>query len=105
MMLNLLRDLIRHKAYANAVMLSAIRQYDTAAIDPELHKLLHHILLANRYWLLLILGLPFQAEAESQVPESLGAIAIQYRETHEQEFEWISKVKDIDLERTLESPF
>jgi uncharacterized damage-inducible protein DinB len=103
MMLNLLKDLIRHKAYANAAMLRAIRQYDKAANDLELQKLLHHILLANRYWLLLILGLPFQAE--SQIPESLGAIAVRYRETHEQEFEWISRLQEDDLERRLESPF
>ncbi len=104
-MLILLRDLIRHKAYANAAMLRSIRQYDTAANDLELLKLLHHILLANHYWLLLILGLPFQAERESQIPESLDAIAIRYRETHEQEFEWITRIQDDDMERKLESPF
>jgi hypothetical protein len=50
-MIDLLHDLIRHKAYAN-------RRHEPAAQDPELRKLLHHIILADRFWLLLTLGVP-----------------------------------------------
>lgn len=49
----MLRDLIHHKGYANASLLKAIRQHEPAAQDPELRKLLHHITLANRFWLRL----------------------------------------------------
>lgn len=41
----MLQDLIHHNGYANASLLKAIRQHETAAQDPELWKLLHHILL------------------------------------------------------------
>jgi hypothetical protein len=44
-MLEMMRDLIAHKAHANAALLNAIRQNGTAAADPELWELLHHILL------------------------------------------------------------
>jgi uncharacterized damage-inducible protein DinB len=104
-MLVMLQDLILHKEYANASLLKAIRQHETAAQDLELRKLLHHIILANRFWLLLCLGLPFVVEEESRIPESLEAIAAQYRETHAQELEWFSQVREPDLERILESPF
>jgi uncharacterized damage-inducible protein DinB len=104
-MLVMLQDLIHHKWYANASMIKAIRGSETAAQDVELQKILHHILLANRYWLLLSLGLPFVVEEESRIPDSLDAIAAQYRGTQEQEMKWISQVQEPDLARILESPF
>ncbi|HEU0172715.1 MAG TPA: DinB family protein [Blastocatellia bacterium] len=104
-MLVMLRDLIYHKGYANASLLKAVRQHETAAQDPELWKLLHHIILANRFWLRLSLGLPFVVEEESRTPESLEAIVAQYRETHEQEMEWLAQVQEPELARVLETPF
>jgi uncharacterized damage-inducible protein DinB len=86
-------------------MIKAIRGHETAAQDVELLKILHHILLANRYWLLLSLGLPFVIEEESRIPESLEAIAARYRGTHEQEMKWISQVQEPDLAHVLESSF
>ena len=104
-MLVMLQELIHHKGYANASLLKAIRQHEAAAQDPELQKLLHHIILANRFWLKLSLGLPFVVEEESRTPESLEAIAAQYRETHKQETEWLAQVKEPELERILETPY
>jgi uncharacterized damage-inducible protein DinB len=101
----MLQDLIYHKWYANASLIKAIRGHEPAAQDPELRKNFHHILLANRYWLLLSLGLPFVVEEESKIPESIETIAAQYRGTHEQEMKWISQIQEPDLARILESPF
>lgn len=104
-MLAMLRDLIKHKGHANAALLKAIRQHEPASKDEELRKLLHHILLANRFWFMLSAGRDFVLEKESRVPESLETLATQYRETHEQELAWISAIKESDLERRLETPF
>jgi uncharacterized damage-inducible protein DinB len=104
-MLALLQDLVRHKAFANAALLRAIRDHHVAAKDDELRRLLHHIILANRFWLALSLGVPFKREEESRMPESLGAIGEQYRETHAVELEWISGAQEADLTRKLETPF
>jgi uncharacterized damage-inducible protein DinB len=101
----MLQDLIHHKGYANASLLKAIRQHEPAAQDPELRKLLHHIILANRFWLRLSLGLQFVVEEESQTPESFEAVAERYRETHAQEMEWLAQVQEPDLARVLETPF
>ena len=70
-MLQMLRDLVDHKGHANAALLNAIRQNAAAAADPELRELLHHVLLANRFWLLAVLGLPFVLEDESRPADSL----------------------------------
>jgi uncharacterized damage-inducible protein DinB len=104
-MLVMLQELIHHKGYANASLVKAIRQNEAAAQDVELRKTLHHIILANWFWLLLILGLPFAVEEESRIPESLEAIAARYQDTHAQEMEWVSQVREPDLARVLETPF
>jgi len=103
-MLALLQDLISHKAFANAALLRATSRHEGAAHDGELRKLLHHVILANRFWLALCLGLPFRIEEESRIPASLEAIANRYRETHTLELEWMSGAQERDLARMLESP-
>src|SRR5712671_474482 len=104
-MLVLLQDLVRHKAFANASLLRAVRDHQAATRDDELRKLLHHVILANRFWVTLILGLSFRHEEESRLPESLEAIAEQDRETHALELEWISSAQEPDLARMLETVF
>jgi uncharacterized damage-inducible protein DinB len=101
----MLRDLILHKGYANASLLKAVRQHEAAAQDKDMMKLLHHILVSNRYWLSLITGFPFVLEQETQIPESLGILAEQYRETHVRQVAWIDQATESDLEVNLESPF
>lgn len=104
-MLAMLQDLARHKAYANAALLKAIRQHEEAAQDQELRKLLHHIILADRFWLHLSLGRPFAREEESRMPDSFEAIAARYQETHLLESEWISQAREPDLARMVKTPF
>jgi uncharacterized damage-inducible protein DinB len=103
-MLGMLRDLVAHKGYANAAMLNAIRQNDAAQLDPELLDLLHHILVANRFWLLTILGLPFVFETESCLSGSFDALIERYRSNQEQESTWLATATEADLARVLESP-
>ena len=51
-MLETLRDLVAHKGYANAAILQAIARSDAAQADEGLNSLLHHVLLATRFWML-----------------------------------------------------
>jgi uncharacterized damage-inducible protein DinB len=104
-MLTMLRDLVQHKWWANAAALKAIGEHDQASQDPELRKLLHHVILSNRFWFSLSLGRPFTLEEESKVPESLGGVAALYRDTQVEEHEWIFRLQESDLSRTLETPF
>ena len=104
-MLAMFRDLVGHKVLANAALLKAIREHEAAARDAELRTLLHHVILANRFWFSLMRGVSFQPEHESRVPDSLGEVAELYRNTHAQEFEWVSRIQEADLMRTIETPF
>jgi uncharacterized damage-inducible protein DinB len=103
-MLEMLRDLVAHKGYANAALLNAIRQNHTAASDPELLDLLHHILLANRFWLLTVLALPFVHEAEARPSPSFDALIQRYGSTQAQETAWLKTATEGDVARTLEDP-
>ncbi len=102
-MLSTIDDLVRHKWWANAVLFRAIEQHPPAADDEELRKMLHHILVSNRFWLLTILGHAFAREDEMQIPGNLGGIIERFKETERLESDWLSQASEQDLERTLET--
>jgi uncharacterized damage-inducible protein DinB len=101
-MLVLLRDLVAHKGHANAAFLRAVRQHDAAAADPAISDLLHHILLANRFWLLAIVGAPFVVDDEARPSASFDALIERYRAMQAQEEGWLGAATDADLGRRLE---
>ena len=103
-MLPLLRDLVAHKGYANAAMLTAIGDSAATAADPELVDLFHHVLVANRFWLLTVTGAPFVVEHEARPAGSLAELTDRYRETQQQETAWLAGASEDDLARWLESP-
>jgi uncharacterized damage-inducible protein DinB len=103
-MIALLRDLMQHKAHANAALLAAVARHDAAARDDQLRVLLHHILLANRFWVLTCLGQPFAAEEESRVPDSIDELAARCRATDAREAQWLGQATEDDLARAVESP-
>ena len=103
-MLAMLRDLVEHKGHANAALMSTIRENGAARSDPELWQLLHHVLVANRFWLLTILGLPFVIEEESRLSESFDELIQRYASTQERESAWLETATETDLDRILESP-
>ena len=102
-MLEMVRDLVSHNGHANAELLEAIRQNDGAVEDRELWDMLHHILVANRFWLLTILGLPFAVEQECRLSASFEALIERYRATHEQQSVWLAGATESDLARVLHS--
>jgi uncharacterized damage-inducible protein DinB len=97
-------DLFAHKGHADASMLTAILQRREAAADGQLRVLLHHMLVANRFWLLTILGEPFDAASETRVPDSLEPLIESFRATHECERGWVAGVTEESLTRVLEGP-
>jgi uncharacterized damage-inducible protein DinB len=104
-MLGMIRDLFAHQAYADASMLNAIARHEPAAGDPQLRTLLHHILVSHRFWIHLCQGLAFSVEEESVVPDTLGPILARYRETHDLDHDWLARIDESDLSRSLESSY
>ena len=102
-MLSIIEELMRHKWWANATLLRTIEQHPAAAEDEELRKMLNHILFSNRFWLLTILGQPFNREREMQTPAALAKIIERFDETQRLESEWLARAGESELERTLET--
>ena len=103
-MLQMLHDLIAHKGHADASMLAAIRANEATAADPEVRDLLAHVLLANRFWLATLRGLPFDLEVESRAGSDLDDIVARYRRTHLDESAWVAGLSEADLARMFDSP-
>jgi len=100
----MLRDLVGHKGHANAALLTAVRGNRAAAADPEVWELLHHILIANRFWLLSLLEQPFVLEQEARPAASFSGLVERYARTQSQEVEWLGTATAVDLERSLKNP-
>lgn len=96
-------DLIAHKGFADAALLNAITQHPAASTDASLRTLLHHMLVSNRFWMLSIVGEPFDIEVETRVPESLDALSAGFRTTHARETEWLAVARDDAFAQALES--
>jgi uncharacterized damage-inducible protein DinB len=99
----MLRALVDHKGDANAALLNAIRENAAAASDPELRELLHHVLLANRFWLLSVLEQPFVVDEESRPALSLESMIERYARTQAQEAAWLETAAEADLDQIRES--
>ena len=103
-MLSLLRDLLAHKGQANATLLAAIRRSEAASLDTDLLELLHHILIANRFWICAVRQAPFTAARETSVPRALGSLRDAFRVTHDEERTWISAATEQDCAAKLTDP-
>jgi uncharacterized damage-inducible protein DinB len=103
-MLEMLRDLVAHKGHADAALLRAVGRHDAAASDPAIWELLHHVLLANRFWLLAILEQPFHLEDEARLSDAFDALVERYARTQAQESAWLERATEADLARSLTGP-
>ena len=100
-MLGLLRDLIAHKGHENAALLAAVRRSEAALLDVELVELLHHILIANRFWICAVRRVPFIAAREVNVPRSLVSLLDAFKTTQDEELAWIGAATEEDCAETL----
>ena len=103
-MRDLVADLITHKHHANAALLEAIGQNQAAAADEAVLELLHHVLIANRFWLQTVCGEPFVHEQESRRSPSFEDLAARYSRLQVEESTWLATAVTADLHQTLESP-
>lgn len=103
-MLDMLRDLVAHKGYANASLLSSVQRSNEAAQDREVCELLHHVLISNRFWTSSILGLPFNVEDEVRSSRTLGELVDGFRSTQDLETAWLERATEADLQGTIEDP-
>lgn len=103
-MLSLLRDLVAHKGHANAALLGAVRRNEGAAVDPDLMDLLHHILIANRFWITAVRRVPFIEAREAIASRTLASLVDAFRATQEEESVWLAAATEEECGATLTHP-
>lgn len=103
-MLSLLRDLVAHKGHANAALLAAVRRNEAAAADAELIDLLHHILIANRFWINAVQRVPFIEAQEANVSRTIAALIDAFRATQDEEAAWMAAATEEGCAVTLTHP-
>jgi hypothetical protein len=95
----LIADLVRHKWYANAKILTAIRLYETAAQDRKLHEIFQYSLFMNRRYMFLAMNRHFNRDEElAGFHSALDPLIARYRETAALEMEWLSSLAENQLE-------
>jgi uncharacterized damage-inducible protein DinB len=101
-LLAMVRDLVAHKGHANASFLGAVRQNERAAADIEILEALHHILVANRFWISTIRRVPFLFDQEMGAPRSCDALVEAFKKTQEEETAWLTAATEADCAAILE---
>jgi uncharacterized damage-inducible protein DinB len=100
-MLAMLRDLVAHKGHANAALLDAVRENAAARADGELWDLFHHVLIADRFWVLAILARPFVHGDEARPSVSFDALVERHAATQALLAAWLASAAEDDLARVL----
>ena len=78
-----------------------MRRSEAALLDVELVELLHHILIANRFWICAVRRVPFIAAREVNVPRSLVSLLDAFKTTQDEELAWIGAATEEDCAETL----
>ncbi len=100
----MIRDLVSHKGYANAALLSAVAKAPAATADAEISGLLHHVLVANRFWALSVAGKEFPADEALRSPRALSWLVDGFREVQALEETWLSHATEADVAKHVEGP-
>lgn len=103
-MVGMLHDLVLHKGYANATLLAGVAQSPAASGDVEVTELLHHVLVANRFWALSIAGEPFVVDEEVRSPRTLPSLVGGFRAVQALEEAWLAQATDTDLVKYVTGP-
>jgi uncharacterized damage-inducible protein DinB len=91
-MLDMIRALYHHMAWADTQMLAAVGVHAPAAEDEELRRTLHHIVGVQRFFLSRFLKRGFDVESETRIPSSMASLELLFRETHAEELAYIDTV-------------
>lgn len=103
-MIAMLRDLVLHKGYANSALLSAAVQSPAVRGDAEIAQLLHHVLVANRFWAFSVAGEEFRADEELRSARQLASLVEGFRGVQTLEEAWLAQATEADVTRHVAGP-
>ena len=103
-MIELIQYLFAHMAWADNTLLKAVASQEGAYGDEELRKLLHHILIVQRYFLSLFRQSAFDPERERQIPDTIEEMMRRFEEAHADGAAYTAALTETELSRSLNFP-
>ncbi len=103
-MLALLRDVFAYQAWADAEVIRRIEATPTAKADAELQKLLHHIYVVYRFFLLSVQGEP-PTQEELMKELSFGEVREGLQKIHRLADGFLPKIRESRLRDKVEVPW
>jgi uncharacterized damage-inducible protein DinB len=103
-MVSTIRNLLAYQEWADAAILRAVRDCAAAAEDETLCKGLHHTLGVQKFFLSLLLDVPFDVQKEMQPPKNVPELEERFREAHTQAAALASRLDEAALERQVDLP-
>ncbi len=100
----ILLSLFEHQFWADASLLKTVAAQPGAWQDAELRGMLHHILMVQYFFPVLILGLPFDSQRQMGESESLDELAQHFGKAQELQKQMLSTLGPESLLRVLEIP-
>ena len=104
-MLDMIRSLYAHQAWADASLIGAIRKHEEAARDETLRKTLHHIVVVQRAFLSLFLKEPFDYAGEMRTPEATQEVERLFREIQVRQMAFLDHLQEADLSQPFDMPY
>jgi uncharacterized damage-inducible protein DinB len=104
-MLEMIRLLFQHQAWADAAVFKAMHAHENAVEDEKLRAALHHIVLVQRFFLALFLKRPFDIPKEQQAPGALADLERLFREAQMEELAYVQKLGETELARIVDMPW
>lgn len=102
-MVPMIRSLFAHQAWADSLLLKAVRAHSGAAGDEEMRRLLHHVVVVQRYFLSHFLERAFD-ENDMKAPESFDSLEAMFHAAHDEELAFVACVEEGALARVIELP-
>ena len=103
-MIPMLQSLFAHQAWADALLLSAIRTNEALRENIELKKILHHTLIVQTFFLSLLEGRTPDMQAFSREPGAFDELLAAFRASHESQNAYVGSIQDSDLKKQVEMP-
>jgi len=104
-MLEMIRSLYAHQAWADASIFAAIAKHEAASQDESLRKTLHHIVVVQRAFHALFVKRPFDFAAEMRMPAGLAEVEGLFREIHAEEIAFASRLQEAELSAPFDMPW
>jgi uncharacterized damage-inducible protein DinB len=104
-MVELLRSLFRHQAWADEALLGAVQAHPESMADEVLFKVLHHIVMVQGFFLCCFTEQAFDPAKATELPKSFEELVQLFKETHAKEQAFLDGLTLEVLERRFDLKF